>query len=282
MEESLKVLWVTSFAEDMYEPSAKHLISSFLQQNTFGDMLACVEMDPIRVVKDAKVQDSRLIAVDLSKRGFLKNWLDKNKAYIPTHLGGEHPGCQCPGGPYEPQSKQHKMPCVGAWFCRNASRWFRKMASIAEALLLNQRDDVRPKYNTLIWVDADCLFRRSITEKHLWEVFEDGKVDLAYMKNKRPVIEGSIVGYRINKPEVMDLIDWMGKTYVDGTYRGLQRWDDCYMLQKALEKHPHVRRADVAHSVGEHAAVVEHSAWARFLTHDKGRHSRGVSKGVMI
>jgi hypothetical protein len=277
----LRPLWVTSFAADMYAISGAPLLASFRDQGTAGRLLACTEgLDPDAVAAaGAPPGDQRVLAVDLGSREFLRRWLEDNADIIPTHLGGrEERGCQCPGGPYGPHDKRHRMPCVGQWFCRNASRWFRKMAALDLAWELARAGTLAA--DTLVWIDADCEFQQAVSVDRLWEWFQRGQADVFYLRSTRPVLEGCVVGYRIDRSGAVCL-DWMRQCYVSKSYRGLQRWDDCYVLQKALERCPDVPRVDLAHGVGEHAAVVPYSALAGFIVHDKGRHSRGRGRGIM-
>lgn len=274
-----KVLWVTSFAADMYEPSGKFLIKSFLEKNVTGKLLACLEGAP----KDSALiqrgmQNGRILGYDLSQDGLLKDWLERNKDIIPQHLGGSHDGqCRCKGGPFDVHSKKHNLPCVGFWFCRNASRWFRKIASLGQALHLS---DQGKEFDTFIWIDADCQFLTSIDEKMVSSWFDHGKTDVFYLKHDRPVLEGGVVGYRISQGQSGNaVLDWMGECYIRGTFRGLKRWDDCYVLQKALEKCPQVSRVDLAWKVGDHSAVVPHSSLGKHIEHSKGRHGRKL--GIM-
>jgi hypothetical protein len=285
MSQRIKVLWVTSCAPDMWDASARELLKSFVSSKSEGKFVLCHEgpMDESTVPGLGK----NVLVERLDKDEFLNTWLATNADFIPAHLGGnaQEPLCKCPGGPFEPHSKQHKMPCLGHWFNKNASRWFRKIASLLMAVRLHVNPDwedgpgkMAQLYDAVIWVDADCVFKRQVKENIVRGWFKHSGA-FFYCKNRRPVLEAGVVGYHLKNGGGKILMAVVNG-YNSGNYRNYDRWDDSYVIQKVAFKHQkEMKLVDLAYSVGEHAAVVQHSALGPFITHDKGRHGRRM--GIM-
>lgn len=279
----VKVLWVTSFATDMYAVSGKPFIRSFGANRIAGDLLVCTEGvsdDDIR--RDLALTDgrptcggSRVLFRSLHGSDVLLKFLAKNAEVVPTHLGGSASGeCTCAGGPYPPRYKKHAPACIGQWFCRNAFRWFRKFAAITEGLQLAALE----KYDTLIWLDADCEFRAKITLATVSKWFAGDSADIFYLKHSREVVEGCCVGYRMT-PGGKRILAWIIDEYLSGRFRCRPRWDDSYIVQQAMLANKSVVCRDLARGVGEHAAVVPFSLLHPCIMHDKGRHGRKL--GIM-
>jgi hypothetical protein len=277
----MNVTWVTTFEQKMWEASGRHLAESFLDRRVPGRLVCCHEGGPAVAAAVGRLACARLEAVPLDGDEFLRQWLAKNHDVVPQSLGGGHPGCACRGGPFEPKDKRHRMPCAGAWFCKNASRWFRKVAAlrlVGERLHdRRQAGDRGGGDDVVVWVDADCRFHKAPTTLQVASWFEGGSA-VFYLQSRRPVLEAGVVGYWLARG-ADKILGWMIDCYFSGRYRGMLRWDDSYVLQKALAKNPDVKRVDLAYRVGKHAAVVEHSVLKDFLRHDKGKHGRGL--GIM-
>lgn len=265
------VVWVTTFAGDMYRASGSALIDSFVRSKTCGRLVCGVEgVDAFSVVKG---KPGTVQAFNLDGNDFLKEFLLANEDIIPTHLGGKHrfPECTCPGGPYSPHDKKHKMPCPGHWFNKNFSRWFRKIATMKQVV----EDD--PKVDALVWVDSDCTFTKQVSEKILFNAWFKLAYSCFYLKHKRPVMEAGVVGYWLPNSG-RKLLDAVIGRYASGNFRKDPRWDDSYQIQMALAD-TKVPAVDLAYGVGEHSAVVPFSPIGPYITHDKGRHGRKL--GIM-
>lgn len=259
----MEIAWVTSFPAKLRSVSGKPLIKSYVTHKVCGHMFAAVEGG----ITGLPAHPERVTYLDLDQDAFLQNWLKRETSRIPRVLGGQHPGkCECPGGPLDPHSTKHKMPCLGQWFNHHASRWFRKVAALAA--VGRSLGDQCP---ILIWIDADCSFRRTVSAAVARSWFRDAAV--FYHKNRRPVLEAGVVGYWLARGadrilrRVVDL-------YANGGYASLPRWDDSYVLQAAMAETPKIRTVDLASRKGPHAAVIPYGPLGPFITHDKGRHGR--------
>lgn len=269
----VRPLWVTSFGPDMYKASGKKLVESFVRWRPDGSLLCGAEgftaLPPDRSVgPNDKVQ-----FWDLTQHSpELRSWLITNASVIPKHLGGEADGvCRCEGGPYDVHDKRHVMPCLGHWFNRNASRWYRKIIAQEHALQIARLY----KFTHLIWLDSDCMFRCTVSRAQLQSWF--GAESVFYLRNKRPIMEAGVLGFDLTRGGEQ-LLETVAAMYRDGSYRDLPRWDDSAVYQHCMTT-TGISRRDIATSVGPHARVVEHSLLTGFISHDKGRHGRKL--GIM-
>lgn len=267
----MKLLWVTSFADDMWNASGKALLDSFFKSKSDGRVFIGTErIDTATLLTD--LVKKRVTPYPLEADPYLQNFLETNADIIPQHLGGKHPSpeCHCPKGPLSVHSKQHKQPCVGAWFNRNFSRWFRKIATMRLAL------EQEPDTEILIWIDADCRFTHKVTERIAQRWFGAGDNGIFYFKSKRPVIETGIVGYQL-RFGLKGLLALFHR-YDAGLFRTDPRWDDSMQTQRVVESKI-VPSIDLARRVGAHSEVVPYSPVGSYIIHDKGKHSRGL--GIM-
>lgn len=268
-----KVVWATSFARDMYTVSGRPLIDSFLAVKPCGTLF--VGSEGLSEDEAAKyvTTPGRVTNYRLDDDKFLKEFLAANADVIPTHLGGKakFPECACKGGPFGPHDKRHKLPCVGYWFCKNFSRWFRKIATMRRAV------ELHPDTEILVWVDADCRFLKRVDERMLVAKWFQLAHGCFYFRSKRPVIETGIVGYWLPAGG-RKVLDALTARYTSGRFRADPRWDDSYQTQEALRE-VKVLAVDLATKMGEHAAVIAHSVVAPYLEHAKGRHGREM--GIM-
>lgn len=271
----MDVVWVTSFAKDMYEVSGKPLIDSFVATKTEGTLVVAYERMPGGAWLPPGVVGHRL-----DEDEHLKAWLKRHADIIPKWLGGRHDGrCRCPGGPYAVHAKnRHALPCVGYWFCRNASRWVRKLPALRAAVGHVNRALGGTRDPAVIWLDADCVFQAKVTAQ-VAQTWFPGDAGVFYHRHKRAVLEAGVVGYRAARGG----FDVLGKLWdryfadADPAFRHDPRWDDCYQLQQAMAAAPDVAAADLATGSGAHAAVIEFGPLKGYIGHDKGRHGRKLN-----
>jgi len=266
MPEPFNPVWVTSCAEDMYSVSARHLIKSFLRLPVPGTLAFCYEKMLVSTPKDLQ----RFQIFDITSDPMLQQLLYDYQDVIPLHLGGAHGDpCLCPGGPFEPRDKRHKPGCVTSWFCRNMFRWFRKFVALGR--VRNELPD-RP----VIWVDADCRFTAAPTAEEVESWFKGN--DVFYLKGPhRAVVEGSVVGWRLDHAGGREALYRVRANYFSGAFRQWPRWDDCFAVQHSLAQDPVIPVTDLGGELGDHADVVSKSVLGKYLTHSKGRHGRELN-----
>lgn len=259
---AFSILYVTSFAWDMFDATGRALISSFQASGSPGRMLCFAE--GFDAAAEENVSFRRMDDDPL-----LTQWLQNNLDIIPTHLGGLHPGCTCVNGPFPPHHKKHKQPCVGHWFNRNTSRWFRKVVALTRAL--DHPADI------IVWLDSDCRFLRKFGAEQVAKIFK-GKAVFYMQSKKRPVMEAGVLGFFLERGGRSFIQKTMDR-YQSGEFRKYPRWDDSYQWQMTRDLNRGISTIDIAVTASGHADVIQHSALAPYLDHAKGTHSRGI--GIM-
>lgn len=266
-----KMLWVTSFNEELYNASGKDLLDSFKITQTEGKWFIGSELTSGKLWSEKKIPAYNLWASE-----FLSAWLEKNKDIIPQPLGGQALPCNC-RDPYARNERNHRKGCHHGWFNRNASRWFRKIATLYHALDYAKEQE----FTHLLWLDCDCVFKQRVTTSFITEaVFEDA--DIVYMQSKRPVMEAGFVGYKLSPATHEFFMKWFG-LYQSGNFRQLERWDDCYtfnhIMKNLLAFEVKLKMNDIAWNMSGHSDVMPHSRIGDHITHNKGKHGRQL--GIM-
>lgn len=263
--DSPRIVWCTSFNQAMYEASGHGLVASWAC-NCEGILFIGDEINNVFPRKP-----SRSIWSDLRKCEFLKTWLDANRDIIPRDLGGEAKRCGC-RVPDDPHDKKHRKGCPGGWFNRNASRWFRKIATLHEAMRQFTSDD-----HVFIWIDSDCLFKAHLSNEWLLnEVFRGGAC--FYMRGpdrQHTALESGLIGFNGRWGRV--LLDRVIEMYTSGEFRNLQRWDDGYVFQKVIKSRPDIPTCDIAgKATSRFLDVLPGTILHPYLEHNKGLHGRGL------
>lgn len=257
----MSILFVTSFTPEMFAVTGTRLVRSFLETKSQGTLLICHE----GFHSAARFKRRRLRTFDLNRAALLAEWLTQNRDVIPKRFGGSAGLCQCP----EPRNPfgRHRPRCPGAWFNRNAARWFRKIVSLDYAIRL-------PHYEYIVWLDSDCVFKARLPESEVRQWFQQKAV--FYLKSGgRKVIESGVIGVR-NTPQGRKFIAATVDRYRSGAFREDLRWDDGYQFQLALRSHPEIPAIDLAtHASGKRPCghVLPHSPPGRYIFHQKGIHA---------
>lgn len=246
----------------MYRVTGVRLVESFLRTRTEGTLLICHEGFPGAF----PVKQPRLRTYSLKRSALLNSWLARNRDIIPRRFGGAARDCDCPV-PRDPFSR-HRLGCHAYWFNQNACRWFRKIVSLQYALRL-------PAYDTVVWVDADCVFKRPLPESVVAASFSENAV--YYLKSgDREVMESGVIGIRTSA-EGRKFIAVTVDRYRSGAFRNDPRWDDSYQFQRTLREHPDIPSIDIATgAIGKkpYGYVLPCSPLAPYLFHQKGFHAR--------
>ncbi len=263
----MKNLFVTSFDAEMFAATGAVLVISFLDFAGDGALLICHE----GFRSNTMFRHPRLLAYDLREADLLRRWLDENRDIIPRHLGGLAEICDCPhgGNPFGP----HRDGCHWQWFNKNASRWFRKVVSLDHALGL-------PGFDSVVWVDSDCLFQTHLPEKAVDRWFQ-GKCVFYLKSPDRPVMESGVIGVRTTAAG-REFIRATVERYRSGAFRKDLRWDDAYQFQMALETHPEIESIDLATCATgfkPYGHVLANSPVGEYIAHRKGIH--GSKLGLM-
>lgn len=264
----MSVAWITSFSDELYQATGKHLVDSYESFGSCGKLFVAPER--LSEFRNSKPQSVVLLpdpadSVDL--QAFIRN----NQDIIPKEFGGAWEGpCSCPN-PNDPKDKKHKPGCPGSWFCKHAIRWFRKFIALRSFMKASYLG-----YTHVIWVDSDVVFNDKVTESDVNSWFN--RNDVFYLKGpKRKIWETGVVGFSAKRG--LTLIQNSYDCLQDGRFRSFPRWDDSYVLQTTAESMRNLRCLDLANGASGHSDVVPHSPLHPFLTHNKGTHGRKL--GIM-
>lgn len=254
-----KLLFVTSFAADMYEASGRDLIASFAKHQPDERLLVCSEGMSVGQAGAG----SRFLEYSLDGDRFLHDWLAANRDIIPTHLGGDATPCDCPGRD-DRHARHSKKGCHWQWMNRNASRWFRKVASLRYAASL--------PYPYVVWVDADVVIGHRLDAKAVRRLL-DGAA-MFFCKGHRPAVESGVLGFDMHGGGRL-LVDRLCDRYTSGMFRYDERWDDGYQIGVTAALATALKTRDLVHPTALKNVtndVIPRTDLAKYLTHRKGRH----------
>lgn len=253
----MPILYVTSFSRDIYEASGSRLLDSFLKSQTKDCMAVFYEDMPAALIRQSH---QNLALHDLGASLMLAHWLKTNRDVIPQRLGGDWNGCECLQA--EAPRETHRIGCPGIWYNRNASRWFRKVVALWEAI------HIAPNA-TVIWLDADCVVKRAIDEYTIESVFDRAAV--FYLKGShREILDSGILGLHLGRGG-REFVEATLARYISGEFRQYPRWDDGYQFQVTLSNRQDIPSVDLAADTcgGD---VVRNSVLGTYFEHDRGTH----------
>ena len=138
----MNTLFVSTFNYKIWKVSGSNMIKSYLETRPNFDMLLCYE-DLISNYKD-NIDSDKIISISIDNNKFLKDWEHENRDIIPCKMGGA--------------ATEESCPEAFSWQNMRASKWFRKI--VAMNIALSKFGD---KYDSIIFIDADCVFKKSFT-----------------------------------------------------------------------------------------------------------------------
>lgn len=253
-----KLLYVTSFSEDLYKETGRRLLESFIYHQIDSPILICYENFDFKPSKPCK----KFLTYPLHKSEYLNTWLDENKDIIPNYLGGE--------------ATPEKSPDIFKKLMkRKASRFFRKVASLQYAL-----EAYGDKYDYIVWVDCDCYFIRNLPTKELIRQFRDCGVFYHQGKSRESIdagIEAGFMGFRSSFGGY-EILDQVCECFADKTFRNYRRWDDGYVFKKIIYKNTQIPSLDLTPDCIRNHPMMHSSPLRGYIRHDKGKHRRvGIS-----
>jgi len=84
----MSILYVTSFAQDMYEDTGQRLVKSFLKRQMEAGQKLLICYEDFEYDLQAKSDSDRILTYPLHESEYLRNWLTENADVIPDYLGG--------------------------------------------------------------------------------------------------------------------------------------------------------------------------------------------------
>tara|TARA_R110002020_G_scaffold3005_8_gene13922 strand:+ start:1312 stop:2148 length:837 start_codon:yes stop_codon:yes gene_type:complete len=267
-----KTLYVTSFNKPMFEATGKRMVMSFINAGVEGDLLITYEQE---IAEEIPKADSILL-FDLDSDEFLLGWLEANKDVILEEFGGEFKGCDCDKlNSSEHHMLNHVKYCPAMAFNKRACFWFRKIAAMREAMRIAKEDN---RYDRVVFIDSDVVFKRGIPEQYMDSVFKGAGFFFHLGEHRARIqtgIESGFIGFsRENKG--FKFLQIVIDSFVTKDFRRFDRWDDGYVFRRLWEEHPEIPSKDVVgkHPLKPYAHVVRYGAFAKYLEHEKGCHTR--------
>jgi len=249
------MLFVTSFNEIIFKLSGLRLLYTFIEHNIDGKLLICYEdSDNTKYLNSIiKKKWSKFIFYNLDNYKYLHNFLDENKNLIIEKYGGS------------------KKELYDNHWNNTFSLWFRKIASLNYAL------DNFNKKEYLIWIDADCFFKKHLSNKLIQESFNNtycfyhlGK--WRYVNNDKS-IESGFIGFKKDMGYV--LLQQVIAEYKDKKFLKYKRWDDGHVMGQIILNSP-IKSIDLASDVPKRTTynVIRKCIFKDYITHNKGCHHK--------
>ena len=244
------ILYVTSFAEDMYNVSGIKLINSFITTEQSGTLLVCNESF------DIDITHYNIIYYRIDQCKYLNDWLNDNIDYIPDYLGGK--------------ATEDKLPIAFTGANRKASRWFRKVVSLYYAFEI-----YGDTYDHIIWIDCDCIFKKQIPYKLYKKLFNTYSV-FYYLGMKRLIqnkgIESGFIGFN-KKNNGYSIIQNIMNIYQTKKYLSYERWDDGFIFRIAISSTSDIKWIDLAENSNIVDVINEKGNYFYdYISHYKGKH----------
>jgi hypothetical protein len=251
------VRFITSFNDVFYHASGRRCIETFRKHNRAYEIWVYTEAADgaalSRIDRELKIMGAAV--VHLSTLPLLSDFLEVARDVIPQELGGDAP----------PEMFAGEGPQAGdVWFRKNMYRWFRKVVALDHACV--GFDDV------LFWLDSDCFSTAPLPLSVIERAFHGAGV--VHMRANREHTETGLVGYDLGQLGVRDLINAMKAHYMSRAFERYPRWDDCITLDLCLKRSDAPSSRDIAKRAVGHGDVLPTTAFAPYLVHDKGLHSR--------
>jgi len=262
----MKILYVTTFNEKIFNATGNKMINSFLSSGSEGDMLVCPENFKFRLSSIKRVNSSpdlskRFHVYDIAKSKFLKSWLSENNDVIHPEMGGAATIKRSPGS---------FLP----WNVR-AAGWFRKIVSLDYAL-----NEYYDKYDCIIFVDSDCSWVGKIDSNLIEKAFAGTSFFYHWgreREKKMMGVESGFVGFRCDKDGTDWLTTWINK-FRNKTFRMYMRWDDGGMLGYVVRERADLTGSDLVKRYNDNGKsqshVIERGMFAKYIVHNKGVHKR--------
>ena len=222
----MKVLYVTTFNQELYDLTGKNLISTFLNKTKESDELDKVDLFVVYEDMIFENESSRILTFDISNSKYFNNWIKENAKNIPKFFGGEAEN----NDERFLLDKKKGQP----WARFRASRYFRKIAALNIAL-----DTFKNTYDLIFLIDSDCVFKKNIDAKIIKEIF-DNNVSMIYFwgKHRRKINRGPETGFTgyMKKNNGFEIAKKICDCFTSGKFLNYEYWDDGYVIGKLIDE----------------------------------------------
>jgi hypothetical protein len=195
----MKIAVCTSFPNNYWNICAAEMLASF-KAYWPEDIKIFIQLDE-QSSEDFKTINNQVVTV-LGERCFIASaWDDEQKAFQKKYES------------HVPQS-----------YMFDVVRFSHKVFALEKCA------DALDGFDYLIWLDADVITKKPITYDWLKEVLPEGDQVVSYLG--RPYVgysECGFVGYNL-KAGAKELLKSMKQMYIDDTFKQLQAWTDCHIL----------------------------------------------------
>ena len=221
----MKVLYVTTFNDVLYNKSGADLIKSFIDKTTDSDMLVCYEDFNFQYDSD------RIIKYNLKQDKYMIDWLNTHKNIIP----------KCYGGEAEDDSEIFKddTPDIWnkngqVWAKHRASRYFRKIVALNYALI-----HYSDEYDYIYVIDSDCIFKQNIPTELTEQLFENTTSMIYFWSNfRRQNNRGPETGFTgyCKENNGYEFAKEICDCFASGKFLQYKYWDDGYVIGQVINE----------------------------------------------
>lgn len=223
----MKILYVTTFNERLYEMSGKQLLTSFTSKINNADMLVCYEDF------EFKTDQSNIFSYDLKNDAYMNTWLEKYKHIIPKFYGGE---AEDDSDIFKDNNKDYWGGNEGQYWAKfRASRYFRKLVALNYALT-NYADT----YDYIFVIDSDCIFKNCIKHKVIKQLFDNNTSMIYFWSEFREKInrgpETGFTGY-CKANNGYNFAKILCDCFSTGKFLNYAYWDDGYVIGQVINEY---------------------------------------------
>ena len=223
----MNTLYVTTFNEKLYNMSGKDLIKSFTKYIDNADMLVCYEDF------EFKSEYNNILSYNLKNDEYMNTWLNKYKDIIPKFYGGN---AEDDSDIFKDNNIDYWGGKKGqSWAKFRASRYFRKVVALNYALI-----NFSEKYDYIFVIDSDCIFKKSITNLKIEELFKDSTSMIYFWSKFREKInrgpETGFTGYS-KKNNGFNFAKIICDCFSSGKFLDYTYWDDGYVIGQVINEY---------------------------------------------
>ena len=223
----MKILYVTTFNEKLFNESGKQLLKSFYSFIDNAEMLVCYEGFRFQS------NNSRVLSYDLTNDSYMNNWLTNHANIIPKFYGGN---AADDSDIFKDNKKDYWGGEKGQFWAKfRASRYFRKIVSLNYAIT-----NFSKKYDYIFVIDSDCIFKASIKEDLINKLF-DNKTSMIYFwsKFRESINRGPETGFTGYSKENngFNFAKIICEYFSSGKFLNYTYWDDGYVIGQIINEY---------------------------------------------
>lgn len=223
----MKILYITTFNERLYEMSGKDLLASFTSKINNADMLVCYEDF------EFKTNQSNIFSYNLKNDEYMNTWLEKHKNIIPKFYGGE---ADDDSDIFKDTNKDYWGGSEGQYWAKfRASRYFRKLVALNYALT-----NYASIYDYIFVIDSDCIFKNCIKHKLIKQLFDNNTSMIYFWSEFREKInrgpETGFTGY-CKANNGFSFAKLLCDCFSSGQFLKYTYWDDGYVIGQVINEH---------------------------------------------